>query len=59
MESIMKRIIALILASVMMLCSLVSCNDNKKEKKVDLSSIVVAKTEHYEIDGAKIGRAHV
>ena len=48
----MKRIIALILASVMMLCSLVSCNDNKKEKKVDLSSIVVAKTEHYEIDGA-------
>ncbi len=46
----MKRIIALILASVMMLFSLISCD--KKEDKIDLSSFVVAKTEHYEIDGA-------
>ncbi|MBE6582339.1 MAG: hypothetical protein E7648_03650 [Ruminococcaceae bacterium] len=50
MESIMKKIIALILASVMMLFSLISCD--KKEDKIDLSSIIVAKTEHYEIDGA-------
>ncbi len=46
----MKRIIALILASIMMLFSLISCD--KKEEKIDLSSLVVAKTEHYEIDGA-------
>ncbi len=46
----MKRIIALILASVMMLFSLISCD--KKEEKIDLTSFVVAKTEHYEIDGA-------
>ncbi len=46
----MKRIIALILASVMMLFSLMSCD--KKENKADLTSFVVAKTEHLEIDGA-------
>lgn len=50
MENIMKRIIALILASLMMLAVLVSCD--KKEEKVDLTSFVVAKTEHYEVDGA-------
>ena len=38
------------IASVMMLFSLISCD--KKEDKIDLSSIIVAKTEHYEIDGA-------
>ncbi len=47
----MKRIISFILASVMMLTILVSC-DKKEEKKIDLASFVVAKTEHYEVDGA-------
>lgn len=47
----MKRIIAFILASLMMLFTLISC-DEKKEKEIDLSSFIVAKTEHYEIDGA-------
>lgn len=47
----MKRIIALVLASVMMLFAFVGC-DGKDKKSVDLSSFIVAKTEHYEIDGA-------
>lgn len=47
----MKRIIALILASFMMLTLFVSC-DKKEEKKLDLTSIIAAKTEHYEIDGS-------
>lgn len=49
----MKRIIALILASVMMLFALASCDKKDKEPKdIDLASLVVAKTEHFEIDGA-------
>ncbi len=47
----MKKIIALILVSVMMLATFISC-DKKEEGKVDLTSFVVAKTEHYEVDGA-------
>lgn len=49
----MKKIIALIIASVMMLFSIVSCDEKKEEEpKVDLTSFVAAKSEHYEIDGA-------
>ncbi len=49
----MKRIIAVILASVMMLTALTACDGKKREKeKIDLTSFVVAKTEHYEVNGA-------
>ncbi len=48
----MKRIIAFILASIMMLTVLVSCDGKDKKAKIDLASFVVAKTEHYEIDGS-------
>ncbi len=45
----MKRILSLILASVLLIACLFSCSDDKnKEEKPDLSKIIVAKTEHYE-----------
>ncbi len=49
----MKKIISLVLASVMMLCLFVSCAEKKKgDTKPELSSIIAARSEHYEIDGA-------
>ncbi len=46
----MRRIIAFLLVSVMLTACLVSCSDKKKD--IDLSKYIVAKSEHYEIDGA-------
>lgn len=50
----MKRIISFIIAAVMMLACLSSCQakNNNGEKTVDLSKFVVARTENFEIDGA-------
>lgn len=50
----MKRIIALIVATVMMLACLSACETKNKNGKepVDLSQFIVAKTENFEIDGA-------